>query len=173
MYNQSLQPAGKDMRFELFYGNGKYDPGSGNLTFPGYAMFAPYVEINVGFSTPEIFLIAAECEARVGSLNTAIGYLNTLRDMRILNNKQYDVKDYNKDNVLKLVLDERRRELAFCGASRLIDLKRLGREPLFAKSVVHKADGQVWELPANDPRLIMPVPEKVLSYNTTMPQYDR
>ena len=37
-------------------------------------------------SSPEIYLIAAECEAREGSIERAIALINKLRDNRIKNN---------------------------------------------------------------------------------------
>jgi len=64
-------------------------------------------------------LIAAECEARVGSKDNAMSYVNKLRDNRIKNNVALTATD--KDEALRIVLDERRREFAFTGFHRLID----------------------------------------------------
>lgn len=173
-YARNLNVGAKDMRLELFYGQGQFDPGNGLDYFPGYTMFAPYIDMNIGFSTPEIYLIAAECEARVGSVSNALSHLNTLRDMRIMGNVHYvNTPVKSKEEALRLVIDERRREFAFFGITRLVDLKRLNREAWFTKVVKHSADGEIWELPANDLRYIMPIPQNVLSYNPDMPQYER
>lgn len=131
--------------------------------------------MNIGFSTPEVYLIAAECEARVGDKNKALEHLNTLRDMRIKNNVAYETPTtLSNEEVLKLVIDERRREFAFNGITRLIDLKRLNREAWFAKTITHSAGSEgTWTLEPNDLRYIMPVPENVLSFNPDMPQYER
>ncbi len=92
--------------------------------------------------------------------------------MRIKNNVHFPTT-YSKDEVLKMVIDERRKEFAFVGLTRLIDLKRLNRESWFAKTITHSAGSEgTWTLPANDLRYIMPVPENVLSFND-MPQYER
>lgn len=40
----------------------------------------------MAMSTPEMYLIAAECEARIGSKDKAMEYINTLRDSRIIDN---------------------------------------------------------------------------------------
>lgn len=173
-FDKELAADAEDMRLQLFFCDGQMDPGSGMSYFPGFQMYAPYITVCTGFSTPEIYLIAAECEARVGSVGNALNHLNTLRDMRIKNNAHYsNTPAMSKEVALKLVIDERRREFVYNGLFRLIDLKRLNREAWFAKTIVHSADGETWELPANDPRYIMPVPQNVLDYKPDMPQYER
>lgn len=173
-FESQLAPGAEDMRLKLFFFDGAMDPGSGMQYFPGFQMYAPYITVCSGLSTPEIYLIAAECEARIGSVAKALGHLNTLRDMRIKNNVQYvNIPEKTREEALKLVIDERRREFVFNGLFRLIDLKRLNRESWFAKTITHSADGETWTLPPNDPRYIMPVPENVLDYKPDMPQYER
>ena len=171
VFAKDLPAGATDQRLELFYGQGTFNPGNGAMSFPGYTMFAPYIEINVGFSTPEMYLIAAECEARIGSKDNAVNYINQLRDMRIIGNTPLSAG--SNDAALQLVLEERRREFALMGITRLVDLKRLNRETRFAKTITHSCDGESWTLPANDPRYIMPVPLNVLDYNPGMPQYQR
>ena len=176
-FARNLPSDGEDMRLSLFFSKDEFNPytrpGYEPNRFPGYTIFAPYIEMNIGFSTPEVLLIAAECEARVGDKDKALGHLDKLRDMRIRNNVHFTPSDYTKEEVLKMVIDERRKEFAFVGLTRLIDLKRLNRESWFAKTITHSAGSEgTWTLPANDPRYIMPVPENVLSFNN-MPQYER
>ncbi|MFR4044050.1 MAG: RagB/SusD family nutrient uptake outer membrane protein [Odoribacter splanchnicus] len=57
--------------------------------------------------------------------------MNKLRDNRIKNNVALTATD--KDEALRIVLDERRQEFAFTGFHRLIDLKRLNYEDKFKK----------------------------------------
>lgn len=117
--------------------------------------------------------ILEQWKRRVGDKDKALAHLDKLRDMRIRNNVHFTPSDYTKEEVLKMVIDERRKEFAFVGLTRLIDLKRLNRESWFAKTITHSAGSEgTWTLPANDPRYIMPVPENVLSFND-MPQYER
>jgi len=174
-FARNLPADGEDMRLSLYYAKDEFNPynvGGSADQFPGYTIFAPYIDFNIGFSTPEVMLIAAECEARIGDKDKALAHLDDLRDMRIKSNVHFST-DYTKEEVLKMVIDERRKEFAFIGLTRLIDLKRLNRESWFAKTITHSAGREgTWELPANDPRYIMPVPDNVLSFNN-MPQYDR
>ena len=176
-FRKDLTEGQADMRKELYYCTDSCDRtinGGRPDYFRGFTTYMPYVDMNVGLGTPEIYLIAAECEARVGDVDRALERLNTLRDKRIRNNVHYATPtSLSREEVLRLVIDERRREFAFVGLYRLIDLKRMNRESWFAKTITHTAgnDGS-WTLPPNDPRYIFPVPERVISFNP-MPEYDR
>ena len=176
-YKSKLAEDGEDMRLSLFFvtDSASYSmSGTVSDKFEGYTTYAPYITLNVGFSTPEIYLIAAECEARANNFSRCIDLLNKLRDTRIKNNVHYTEADTpSKEAALRLVIDERRREFAFCGPTRLFDLKRLNREEWFKKDITHTADGNTWTLPANDLRYIMPVPQTILDFNPDMPQYER
>ena len=166
--------AEKDLREYLFYRTDRMDRGSGFEMFEGYTIYTAWIQINIGTSIPEMLLTAAECEARVGSTAKAIDYLNTLRAMRVKNFTAYNAADYtDRTKALTLVLDERRLEFAMIGFMRYVDLKRLNTDPNFAKTIIHKVGDETWELPANDMRYIMPVPQNVLEYNPNMPQYER
>lgn len=134
-------------------------------------LYAPYVSFNVAMGTPEIYLIAAECEARIGSKDQAMNYINTLRDNRILNSKALSAKD--NAEALRIVLEERRRELTMVGCTRLIDLKRLNREPEFAKTITHTINGTAYKLEPNSPKYVLPIPPTVLRYNPNMPDNPR
>lgn len=163
-----------DLREHLFFRTDSMNRGAGMEYFEGYTIYTAWIQINVGTSIPEMLLTAAECEARVGTPSKAIEYLNTLRASRIKNHIPYNASDYtDKQKVLELVLDERRCEFAMIGYMRYVDLRRLNKEPQFAKTIVHKVGNETWELPPNDPRYIMPVPQNVLEFNPNIPQYER
>ncbi|TKC57253.1 RagB/SusD family nutrient uptake outer membrane protein [Pedobacter hiemivivus] len=170
-YRVNLPVGATDQRLALFFCDGQSNFGSAPVLFPGRFLWAPYIQPNLGFSTPELYLIAAECEARIGDRNIAVGYLNTLRKSRIINN--IDLSAATNDIALALTLDERRREMPYLGITRLIDLKRLNIDSRFAKTVMHQVGAQSYSLPPNDNRYILPVPPKVLDFNPTIPQYQR
>ncbi|WP_289621836.1 RagB/SusD family nutrient uptake outer membrane protein [Bacteroides congonensis] len=172
--NTDTEAGEVDLREYLFFRSDCMNRGAGMEYFKGYTVYTAWIQINAGTSIPEMLLTAAECEARVGSTSKAIGYLNTLRASRIKNHIAYDAADYtDRQKTLQLVLDERRCEFAMIGYMRYVDLRRLNKEPQFAKTIVHKVGNETWELPANDPRYIMPVPQNVLEYNPDIPQYER
>lgn len=169
-YKRDLPDAAIDQRMALFYCVDFMDTGR-PMNFPGRTLYAPYINLNSGLTTAELYLIAAECEARIGDKDKAMEYINTLRNSRIKNNKQLMAADNNV--ALKVVLDERRREMAFNGITRLIDLKRLNRDARFNKTITHTADGKTWTLPPNDNRYILPIPTSILDFHPNMPVYPR
>lgn len=172
MFDKNLPEGAVDKRKELFYAKDRVNTFE-EMSFPGYTMYVAHVMPNMGISLQEIYLTLAECEARTtsGTKEQALAYLNLVRDMRIVNNKPLVATD--KEEALKIVLDERRREMAFWGDSRFSDLRRLNLDSRFAKTVVHDLDGVKYELPANDLRYVMPLPYSVREFNPEIPQYNR
>lgn len=154
-----------DMRAKLFFTN----------IFFGlplnYQMWMQWLQVNLAMSNAEMYLIAAECEARVGSTARAMTLLNKLRDNRIENNTALTAA--NAEKALKLVLDERRREFPMQGLVRLIDLKRLNLDARFAKTVTHTVNGTDYSLQPNDPKYVLPIPARVLRFNPGMAQNER
>ena len=170
-YKANLPNGAVDKRFSLFFLDGKSELGSTIVTFPGRVLWGAYVNFNTGFSTPELYLIAAECEARVGSKDKALDHLNTLRNTRIVGNQPLVAA--TNDEALKIALDERRREMPFLGITRLVDLKRLNKDPRFAKTISHVNGTQTFTLTPNDLRYVLPIPPKVLALNPGIPVYSR
>lgn len=131
-----------------------------------------YIRTNLGIATPEIYLIAAECEARVGSKTRAMELVNTLRDNRILNHTA--LVPASDDDVLRIVLEERRRELPMIGILRVPDLKRLNTDARFAKTITHISGTDTLTLVPGDKKYILPIPSVVMRFNPgTMVQNER
>ena len=113
----------------------------------------PYIRANLALNNMEVILTAAECYAREGgteNLAEAARLYNLLRDHRIENNVH--VTFANADEALVKVLEERRREFAFLGIYRFVDLLirslELGKSPsqsacaeAFLVFSVHCTDG--------------------------------
>lgn len=80
---------------------------------------------NAGISYPEMLMIQAEYEARMGSFTKAIEIVNDLREKRLpATASDLIVTASNKAEALVEVLKERRRELVF-SQTRWMDMKRL------------------------------------------------
>ncbi len=155
-----------DMRLQVYF-----TKNFRNIPTDKY-VWAPYLRANLAVSTPEIYLIAAECEARVGDVGRAMALVNKLRDNRIKNNTALTATD--KDDALKKVLEERRRELAMSGMVRYIDLKRLNQEARLTKSVTHITGDGTFRLEPNSPLYVLPIPAKVMRFNSkTIQQNER
>ncbi|MCD0488337.1 RagB/SusD family nutrient uptake outer membrane protein [Pedobacter sp. MC2016-14] len=170
-YRRDLPTGAVDQRLALFFLDGQANFGATTTLFPGRFLWAPYITANLGFGTAELYLIAAECEARIGDKDRAVAHLNTLRNSRISGNIALSAS--TNEIALKLALDERRREMPYLGITRITDLKRLNMDSRFAKTVTHQVGTQTYTLPANDNRYILPVPPKVLALNPTIPVYNR
>ena len=150
----------KDMRFKLFFSNYAW-----GVDYDHY-LWMPYIYANMAMSVPEIILIAAECEARVGSKDQAMLYLDQLLEYRIVGYQPQTAA--TNQEALDKVLTERRKEMCMLGCTRVIDLKRLNREPRYAKTITHVANGQTYTLAPDSPRYIFPIPPKVASFNPNM-----
>ena len=155
-----------DMRLQIYF-----TKNFRNIPTDKY-VWAPYLRANLAVSSPEIYLIAAECEAREGSVERAISLINKLRDNRIKNNTPLVATD--RSDALQKVLEERRRELAMSGMVRYIDLKRLNQDPLSAKPVTHVTGEGTFTLEPNSPLYVLPIPAKVMRFNkNSMQQNER
>jgi tetratricopeptide (TPR) repeat protein len=135
----------------------KADPASGNYG-------------SIGLATPEQYLIRAECNARAGNLQKAIGDVNAIRRKRYLSDGYADLTlaDYgnNQQKVLERVLLERRREL-YGKELRLFDIKRLHLP------VTHYLSSTRIDIPAGDPRLIWPIYPVYIEANSELEPNDR
>jgi len=170
VFKKDLPAESKDLRKEYYFAEDQVNLGRTDY-FPGECAYILYIDENLGLTTVETMLIAAECEARTGSKDNAMKWVNLIRDNRISNNVPLSAST-NEDAFTK-VMQEKRRELCMRGVYRYMDLKRLNHEGKYPVTVTHKVDGQSWTLESNDLRWIFPVNQEILDFNPDMPQYDR
>jgi hypothetical protein len=128
-----------------------------------------------GLAVDELYLIKAECQARLNQLEAAKLTMKTLLDKRYRTSYRFPHDVVSQDNVLAYILGERRKELLFRGI-RWTDIKRLNRDPRFAKDIVRKLEINGQELsftmPANDPKNAFVFPQDVIAV-TGMEQNSR
>jgi tetratricopeptide (TPR) repeat protein len=111
-----------------------------------------------GLTTSEVFLIKAECEARVGSYNDAMITLNNLIKKRWDNSVTYPILTaINAKEALAKILTERRKELVFKGL-RWGDLRRLNKDARFAKTITRTFNNQTYTLEPNSKKYTFPIP---------------
>lgn len=112
-----------------------------------------------GIAVDEMYLIRAECNAR---LNQG---LEAVRDLNILLRTRFDQNEFQNitvsDNLLEFILLERRKQLMFRGR-RWSDLKRLNREAAFAVTLSRNLDGKLYQLEPNSKRYVFPIPNDVI-----------
>ena len=89
---------------------------------PGYIFYSTVAHIPSGPTTAEMYLIKAECQARLGDINPAMQTLNILRASRMEPGPWVNLSATNRDDAIKQILAERRRELPF--TQRWYDIRR-------------------------------------------------
>jgi len=123
-----------------------------------------------GLATDELYLIRAECYARLGNTSAAMNQLNTMMSKR-WSGTFTPFNANSADDALRMILTERRKELVF-RFTRWTDLKRLNKDPRFAITLKRKIGGNQYLLPPNDLRYQLPLPVAVIQ-QTGMPQNPR
>ncbi|TJZ63011.1 RagB/SusD family nutrient uptake outer membrane protein [Sphingobacterium olei] len=151
-----------DLRLKVYYSIGSIN----NIIFRG--SLTGGLSIFSGISTSEIKLIQAEVFARNNEIERATKIMNELGILRFPTSEYIPLVGLAKDELLKYILDERRRELAFRGL-RWSDLRRLNKDPLYAKSIVRTLNGRVYTLLPNDKKYVWQIPDKVLEISKIVP----
>ena len=138
-------------------------------TYTGGAVLA-LSKIFAGIATDEVYLTRAECYARTGNITAAMGDLNALMSKRMKTGFFVPFTATNTSEALNLVLQERRKETPFRGL-RWSDLRRLNNEGANI-TLTRNLKGQLYTLPPNDPKYVLPIPPDVISI-TGMAQNER
>ncbi|SIO53273.1 RagB/SusD family nutrient uptake outer membrane protein [Chitinophaga niabensis] len=112
-----------------------------------------------GIGINEVFLIRAECNARMNNIVSATDDLNKLLKNRYKKGAYTDFVATDGDVALVKILEERRKELPFTGQIRWQDLRRLNKEPRFARVLKRLYNGTLYEIQPNDKRYIYPFPQ--------------
>lgn len=128
----SLFDKNNDLRYKLFvlkYNSSVTQDGIRLYNFRGSKM-----QMNGGITYPELLLMRAEAYARTGLFKEALDDLNTLRRYRYAKAEDAPANSTdhpdgtalvaNKDQLLKEIFDERRREQPSISYKRAVDLKR-------------------------------------------------
>ncbi|WP_353151570.1 RagB/SusD family nutrient uptake outer membrane protein [Chryseobacterium sp.] len=114
-------------------------------------------------ATDEILLIKAECCARLNKVSDAREALNVLLQNRFKTGTYDPITTSDPNLLLDIAIRERRKELLARGL-RWQDLKRLNRQPRYAKTLVREIGAEVFQLAPNDPKYIFPIPEYIKSF---------
>ena len=148
-----------DYRIAMFFRHNDFDSGT-------YAFKGSYDNSDaqpfVGLTTSEVYLIRAESAVRTGKVNQALSDINMLLKNRIDANHFSPIAETDPDKLLRIVLEERRKELIFRG-QRWSDLKRLNQDDRFKKTLVRVIDGKEYRLEPNSLKYAHLIPELVIS----------
>jgi starch-binding outer membrane protein, SusD/RagB family len=145
-----------DLRSTIFF---RTHPTSGNLNPKG--SYTGTNQLFTGLATDEVYLIRAECEARLGNTQAAMNDLNRLLTKRWKTNTFVPLSAPNADSALRVILIERRKELPFRGL-RWTDLRRLNKAGANI-TLTRKLGNQIYELKPNDLRYTLLIPPDVIA----------
>lgn len=109
-----------------------------------------------GLASNEVYLIKAECEARLGNGETGLQVLNSLLEKRWVTGN-FEPKEATGSGILDLILEERKKELLYRGV-RWTDLRRLNRDPRYAKTLERGIQGESYTLEPNSNKFTLPIP---------------
>lgn len=150
-----------DMRMMVhavdYYGEGWYSREDN-----GWGMY--------GIRFVELKMTQAEALVHENDLEGALDIINEIRALRIADYAYEPIVSTDKNEVLELVLSERRKELAF-GSARWLDMKRLAKQGLGTKATRQSADMQ--DILSIDPAtytFTFEIPSSVLMFNPGMPK---
>lgn len=149
-----------DLRRKLFFES----KTPSEIYFKGYYTGQQNV-LFAGLSINELYLIEAECYARNNNVPDAMAALNKLLENRW---KQGTFQPYvvtDLEDALKLILEERRKELPFNGSLRWTDLRRLNKDSRFQKTLSRVLNGEIYTLLPNDKRYVYPLPDIEIQLN--------
>jgi tetratricopeptide (TPR) repeat protein len=153
--------ATNDLRKDLFFKNN----GTTGIAYKGDYNGNVIPSKFSGFATNEMYLIRAECKARLGSVTEAMTDLNTLLVKRWKTGTFTPLTAASQSDAITKILAERRKEIPFSCGLRWEDLRRLNKEPAFAKTLTRTLNGTTYTLPPNDPRYVYPIPDAELKLN--------
>lgn len=155
-----------DLRFKFWFTN---RTRNGALWEDG--LYRYLQDLDYSFTVPEMMLIEAEALARKNNTD-ALDILNKLRVMRFKDEDYRPLTTADGPDLLSIVLDERRRELALSGL-RWLDMKRLCKEGIYTKTVVRTLNEVDHKLEPNSKLYVFPIPPQVRAINTTIIPNDR
>lgn len=143
-----------DLRRQLYFRNNN----NGSYAFRG--SYAAGSTPFSGIAVDEVYLMRAECYARLNNVDAALQDLNKLMATRWVRGAFTNFQAEDKETALELILNERRKELVFRGL-RWPDIKRLnllGRNISLRRVI----EGKVITLLPNDNSFQLPFPEEVI-----------
>jgi len=146
-----------DLRKYLFF----LQNDNGTYSFKGNYASNQYLMFN-GIATDEIYLIRAEAHVRTGNLPEALIDINHLLSNRWKEGTFEPISINDAGKLLKRILEERKKELAFRGGIRWSDLRRLNSDPKFETVLIRRINGKDYMLQPRDSRYTFHIPLDII-----------
>ena len=174
-----------DLRYKLFLRDTGtsitqwFDFGSGAAIWtPAITNLDRFTYMTVGLRTAEVYLIAAEANARLNNLTEAKSYVERLRAKRIIGGDGTISTPTSQKEMMDQIILERRKEILF-GFSRFFDLKRFNLETEYQKTITRafpvvnisaEHPQKTYTLQPNSKMYIIPFPRTATDKNPNLTQ---
>lgn len=158
----------KDLRLQLFLKTSRPHPS----VEPGSLCFGTYNKVRwnmSGIRLSEVYLIIAECYARMGDANEAVKWINELRKYRFREGDLVTVSAKDAAEARQLVVNERRMELIMT-INTFFDMKRYTTIPEYRKTLTKTVRGVEYKLDPNSHLYIMPFSIEAMESNKNLIQ---
>ena len=158
----------KDLRLELFLKTSRPHPS----VEPGSLCFGSYNKVrwNIsGIRLSEVYLIIAECYARMGNATEAVKWINDLREYRFREGEVLPVSANDAAGARQLVVNERRMELIMT-INTFFDMKRYTVIPEYRKTLTKTIRGKEYKLEPNSHLYIQPFSIEAMESNPNLIQ---
>jgi tetratricopeptide (TPR) repeat protein len=153
-----LSYAANDLRKTVFFKTN----ANGSKAFKGNYTGVSGASLFTGVATNELLLIKAEASIRNGEVEKALGALNTLLKTRWKTGTFIPFAITDKETLLNIVLNERRKELLF-RTLRWTDLRRLNLDPDKAKTLYRNLGGTIYTLEPNGSRYVFQIDQDAVN----------
>jgi hypothetical protein len=181
----NLYDQAHDLRYKYHIVEGySYDRGATkpSYNYPGYIFFFKD-RLPSGPTVAEMLLIKAEAMAHTGDVQGAMSQLNILRAKRMVPGSWVNITATDKDDAIKKVTDERRREMPF--VQRWFDIRRYNNNeyanddinlsktfyPYTVSAVLNTQPVKTYSLPKGSRRWAAPLPRtEIISSNGVIQQ---
>ncbi|MFS4418680.1 RagB/SusD family nutrient uptake outer membrane protein [Maribacter sp. 2307ULW6-5] len=127
---------------------------------------------NVSFTTADLYLMRAECNARLGNIQEANEALNALREKRFETGTYVPLQLTDQAELLAFVKDEIRREKAM-GTLRTFDIKRYNRFDQEKITVTRSFRGETVTMAPNSLNWAFPIAQNYINANPEIEQNPR
>jgi len=146
-----------DLRKDLFY----FERTDGTIQFKA-SYDGSSAGTFSGLAIDEVYLTKAESLIRLGRIAEGMATLDELLLTRWSDGTYQSQAWDNEDDALDQVLEERRKQLAFRGGIRWMDLRRLNIDPRFQITLMRVIDENVFMLDPQDKRYTFLIPSSVI-----------
>lgn len=158
----------KDLRKQLFLLTARAHPS----VEPGSLCFGTYNKVkwnSAGIRLSEVYLIIAECYARMGNVSETVNWLNALREYRFRAGEMVPVEAKEAAEARQMVINERRMELILT-SNTFFDAKRYTVIPEYRRTLTKTIRDVEYKLEPNSHLYILPFSIEAMESNPNLIQ---